>query len=245
MSISVTWRWREGPITGRPHKSCGQPKSRKGDIVKCLLGFLAALSTLVFLVNPLYPYTLDWDWQPEPRWLTGVDVMCDTFFGGICLGENFFGSILTPDQYVSVEIRFDSSDTTICARYERPGYLWVGDGVFRGSAWDISDPGTPRRLNICLTEWVDSGICDGLWNPDTTDVGGREYLFIMLSDYNESIDYDNDNWGLDLDVVYGCWLRLIPGHALYESDPAVLTIYYCEPSRIEPAGWGRIKGLFR
>lgn len=209
--------------------------------MKCLAGILVGLCTLVLLINPLYPYTLDWDWEPEPRWLTGVDAGCETFFGGICSGGNFFGSILTPDQYVNVEIRFDSSQTTICARYERPGYSWVGDGVFPGSAWDISDPGNPRRLNMCFVEWVDSGIDDGLWNPDTTDVGGREYLFIMLSDYNEGIDYDNDNWGPELDVLYACWLRLIPGHTHFESDPAVLTVYHCEPSRAEPASWGKIK----
>jgi hypothetical protein len=213
--------------------------------MKRLVGVLAGLCAILLFVRPLYAYALDWDWQPEPRWLTGVDFGGDTFFGGICIGENFFGSTLGPDDYVDVEIRFDTSDSTICARYERPGYAHVGDGIFRGSAWDISDSGNPRRLNICMTEWVDSGIYDGVWNPDTSEVGGREYLFIMLSDYNEGVDYDDDNFGLDADVLYGCWLRLIPDHTLYETDPAVLTIYYCEPSATEPSTWGRIKSTFK
>ena len=213
--------------------------------MRCMAGILAGLCVVVLVAAPLYPYTLDWDWQPDPRWLTGVDAGLETFFGGISLGGDFFGSTLSPDQYVSVRIRFETSDTTICARYERPGYLHVGDGIFQGSAWDISDPGNPRRLNICFVEDVDSGIEDGIWNPDTTDVGGREYLYIMLSDYNEGVDYDDDNWGPDQDVVYGCWLRLIPGHTHFESDPADLILYYCEPSSTEPTSWGRIKGLFR
>lgn len=214
--------------------------------MKGVVNVLFALTISALLTTPLYAYTLDWDWHPEPRWLTGVDCGCETFFGGICLGEDFFGTTLTPDQYVSVEIYFDSSDTTICARYERPSYWRVEDGIFLGSAWDISHPGNPRRLNICFVEWVDSGIYDGLWNPDTTEVGGREYLFIMLSDYNEGVGYDDyDNWGPGADVVYGCWLRLIPGHTHFESDPAVLAIYYCQPSRAEPTSWGRIKGIFR
>jgi hypothetical protein len=124
-----------------------------------------------------------------------------------------------------VEIHFDTSQSTICARYERPSYSWIGGGIFQGSAWDISDPWNPRRLNICFVEWVDSEIYDGTWNVDTTDVGGREYLFIMHSDYNEGVDYDDDNWGPGADVLYGCWLRVIPGHTFMETDPAVLTIF--------------------
>lgn len=190
-------------------------------------------------------YTLDWAWDPEPRWLVGVDWGGSTFFGGIDRGSEFFGSTLLPSQHVDVEIRFDTSETTICARYERPSYLWVGDGVFLGSAWDISNPGDPRRLNICMVEWIDSGIYDGQWDPDTTGTGGREYLFIMLSDYNEGADYDDVNIGLDADVVYGCWLRVASGHVLYESDPAVLTLFYCDPSATEPATWSSIKALYR
>ena len=189
----------------------------------------------------LFAYTLDWTWDPEPRWLTGVDWEGSTFFGGIDRGSEFFGSTLDPSQYVDVEIRFDTSETTVCARYERPGYPHVGGGMFRGSAWDISDPGNPRRLNICFVEWTESTIYDSLWNPDTTDVGGREYLYIMLSDYNEGVDYDDVNFGPTADVLYGCWLRLRWGHAFFETDPAVLTIFHCEPSLTSPPTWGRIK----
>jgi hypothetical protein len=164
-------------------------------------------------------YTLDWDWDPEPRWLTSVDYGGSTFFGGIGRGSEFFGSSLLPSQFVDVEIRFDTSDTTICARYERPSYMHVGPGLFLGSAWDISHPGDPRRLNVCFVEWIEGGIYDGQWGPDTTDFEGRESLLIMLSDYNEGADYDDVNWGLYADVVYGCWLKVPSGRVLYETDP--------------------------
>jgi hypothetical protein len=206
---------------------------------------LVFAALLVLTSSAASAYTLDWDWDPEPRWLTGVDYGGSTFFGGIDRGAEFFGSVLLPSQYVDVEIRFDSSDTTICARYDRPGYAWAGPGVFLGSAWDVSDPGNARRLNVCFVEWLDSGVYDGQWGPDTTDVGGREYLFIMLSDYNQGIYYDDDNWGPAADVLYGCWLKVSSGHVLYESDPAVLRLFYCDPSATEPATWGSIKAMYR
>jgi hypothetical protein len=190
-------------------------------------------------------YTLDWAWDPEPRWLTGVDWGGSTFFGGIDRGAEFFGSTLLPSDYVDVEIHFDTSDTSLCATYLRPTYEWNGTGIFLGSAWDVSEPGNPRRLNICFVEWDESGIYDGLWGPDTTDVGGREYLYIMLSDYNEGVDYDDVNWGLGSDVLYGCWLRVPSDRVLYETDPAVLSLFYCDPSSVEPMTWGAVKRLYR
>ena len=207
-----------------------------------------ALMCLLFLVLPhsvALAYTLDWAWDPEPRWLTGVDWGASTFFGGIERGDGFFGSTVLPSQYVDVEIHFDSSDTTICARYERPSYILVGTGVFLGSAWDISNPGSPRRVNICFVENLDSGIYDGVWNPDSSDLGGRENLFIMLSDYNGGIDYDDYNFGPTADVLYGCWTRVPDGRVFLETDPAVLSIFHCDPSSVESTTWGSIKTLFR
>jgi hypothetical protein len=92
---------------------------------------------------------------------------------------------------------------------------------------------------------VDSGIFDGQWGPDTTYVGGREYLLIMLSDYNEGTDYDDINFGPTSDVIYGCWLRVPSDRVLYETDPATLTILYCDPSSVETTTWGSIKALYR
>ena len=43
-----------------------------------------------------------------------------------------------------------------------------------------------------------------LWDPDDSYQGRREYLFIMMSDYDGTgTTYDNENWGPGADVIYG------------------------------------------
>ncbi|MFH1844427.1 MAG: T9SS type A sorting domain-containing protein [bacterium] len=167
---------------------------------------------------------LSWEWSPDPRWLTGVDWGGSAFLGGIGFGREFFGSTLADSEYVEVLIRFDSTEITTCAVYDRnQSYEWAGTGTFPGSAYDISDPGNPRRLNICFTEF---DRLDGIWEPDTSALGAREYLFIMDGDYNEGADYDDENWGPDADVQYGAWLRVRDPYIFFETDPAELTLTF-------------------
>lgn len=184
--------------------------------------------------------TLVWSWYPEPRWLTGVNWGGRTFFGGIGFGDDLFGSTLEEWEYTDVLLRFDSSEATICARYDRnQSYAWVGTGLFRGSAYDVSDPSGPRRLNICFSEF---GQVDAVWEPDTSGSGLREYLFIMDSDYNEGVDYDDLNHGLEADVQYFAWFRLREPYSFLETDPATLMITFASsmatdewsPSQFEP-----------
>ena len=170
-----------------------------------------------------------WEWEPEPRWLSGVDWGGNTFYGYIGLGENYFGSSLSVDDAIDVEIRFDSNETTFCQTYRYDlDYSAAGVGIFRGSAWDISDPNNHRRLNICFVEW-DDGTGEHapnlLWDPDDSIYGRREYLFIMLSDYDGTGEtYDNSNTGFDSDVIYSWWPKLRSGYSFFETDPASLSI---------------------
>ena len=172
---------------------------------------------------------LYWEWEPEPRWLSGVNWGGSAFFGSIGFGENFLGSTLTSDEAIDVEIRFDSNDTTYCQTYRRDlGYSAAGVGIFRGSVWDISDPDNHRRLNLCFVEWNDgTGEHEPnlIWDPDNSNRGRREYLLIMLSDYDGTgTTYDNDNSGIQADVVYGWWPKLQSGYSFFETDPADLRI---------------------
>ena len=172
---------------------------------------------------------LFYEWEGDPRWLTGVNWGGDIFFGGIGRGSDFLGSSLSDDDYVDVKIIFESTDTTWSQIYRRDmGYAAMGPGIFFGSAWDMSDEENPRRLNICVSEWDDGSgehPPNMIWNPDETSLGRREYLFIMNSDYDGTgTSYDDDNYGPSGDVLYGAWLKLYNGNSFLEADPSELDI---------------------
>lgn len=169
---------------------------------------------------------LYWEWEPEPRWMSGVNWGGTTFFGSLDFGLNFFGSTLADTEYVEVELRFSTTVTTYCQTYRRDlGYAASGVGTFPGSAWDISDPAKPRRLNLCLVEDDTQKPANLTWDPEAGSLGGREYLFIMLSDYDGTgTSYDDTNWGPGADVLYGWWPRLETDRTAFETDPATLRI---------------------
>jgi choice-of-anchor B domain-containing protein len=170
------------------------------------------------------------EWNGEPRWLTGVNYsQGQTFYGGIAFGEDVFGSTITDDDYVDVQINFSNTDTTWSQVYRRDlGYDAMGPGVFYGSAWDISDEENPRRLNICFVEWDDGSgehPPDMIWNPDDSQVGRREYFFIMNSDYDGTGNsYDDNYYGPSADVLYFGWTKLFSGYSFLEADPSQLNI---------------------
>ena len=147
--------------------------------------------------------------------LQGVDVgfhfaLNGEHGGGVDYGVTFFGSTVTVtgnfDAFHNVEIRFSSTETQMAYRYERPGYGYVDFVEVPFQVWDIDDD---RQLNACIVEWVDSDVYDGTWGPDATEIGGREYLFVNNSDYDEAGGiYDDDNWGIGSDVLYALWLRM-------------------------------------
>ncbi len=170
-----------------------------------------------------------WEWiSPQPRWLTGVNWGGDLLFGGIDLGIFFFGSTLSADDFHSVKIVFDSTMVTNCAVYRRDlNYQYVGMGTFYGAAFDISDTLNPRRVNIVFTEDDNEQPADMVWNPDTSDYGGRQYFFIMHSDYDSLTagGYDDNNWGPAADVIWGGWTKIKPFHSFLESA-ADLYLYY-------------------
>lgn len=161
---------------------------------------------------PLLGNSYEWVGEGDAaRWLSGVNWGGELLFGGLSLGVYFFGSTLAPADYAKVELRLTSNaaEWSEAAVYRRDqGYAFTEIGTFPGSAWDMdSDP--PRQLNICFVEHDDPAdpayTADGHWNPDDFDDGSRHYLFIMDSDYNGAVDYDDTNFGPESDVQWAWW----------------------------------------
>ena len=206
--------------------------NRLFNIVSCII------SVLVFYMNTpaangTEDFSIEAEWSGATQWMTGVDNSYEAFGGSVAKGVDFFGSTVIIDDYVTVRIDF-STDSALwsvadfCRR--EMAYKPVGNGLFPGSAWDVSDTANPKRLNVCLVEYN-----DGLgplpnpnffWDPDTSQYGKYEFLFVMNSDYDSTGTlYDSTNLLLDdPDVLYVWWPRLAAGHTLLESIPSSLTI---------------------
>ena len=195
--------------------------------------------------GPLHPVPgphLHSHWEGDPRWIGGINWGGETFFGSLGKGTEFIASYTSSvgdSDFVPVEIRFtsDTAQQSLCqvfriTEYGISGYDAVGTGIFPGSAWDISNPGSPRRINLCFTEWDDDTgplpAPDFIWDPDDSGgpiYGKREYLFLMTSDYDSGARYAGQNLLDDsLDIMYAWWPKLETGHTLLESEPASLEI---------------------
>jgi len=170
-------------------------------------------------------------WIGESQWMSGVNNGFETFGGSMAKGVDFFGSSILSDQYVPVEIIFDS-DTANWSNvqvFRRDfAYNSAGVGTFPGSAWDISDAANPRRLNLCIVEFEDASTppVNFHWDPDSSPQGNYEYLFVMNSSYDSTgTTYAGINILLnDPDVLYAWWPRLATGHAYFETEPAAIEI---------------------
>ncbi len=147
------------------------------------------------------------------RWFTGVNAGLSHFFGGLGLGADFFGSNITPDKYVTVEIRFQpAADGQRAYRYLRGdpagSYLYQDYNPQHFTVWDVtSNPA--RQLNVAYVEQFGSTAANGLWQPTATN-GDREYLFILNSTYSETPDtyyttrriFQNAE---EFDALYALW----------------------------------------
>jgi hypothetical protein len=172
-----------------------------------------------------------WNYEGT-RWVSwGINWGGSTWAGSMGNGIGFFGSTLIAVDYVDTELRFAGADATTQpdrwsrgAVYRRDlGYAYDGIGDIPIVAWDLEND---RRLNICFVEDDRIAPANATWDmgwnsADSTfaseggdDRGGREYLFIMNSTYNEGADYDDDNWGPASDVMYAIW----PGERVSGKD---------------------------
>lgn len=162
------------------------------------------------------------EWSGGDQWVTGVNWGGYYFDGGVDEGCYFFGSsICDPTALVNIELRFSPTETQKGYRYIRganPNYMYGGYGTVPFTAWDVSaDP--PRQVNICFVEQFSLASEDEFWlPPDDAADGGREYIFILSSDYTEEPQeyymtrsiFDNAE---EFDVLYAWWPAVAEGHS--------------------------------
>ncbi len=198
--------------------------------------FCAVVAFLVVISLPVLSaenFPIEAVWSGTPQWMSGRDNNYETFGGSIAKGVDFFGSNVVTADYVPVEIVFETDTTlwSLAQTFSRGPYSSAGVGTFPGSAWDIGNPTSPRRLNLCFVEYDDGfgGLPDPnfIWDPDTSPFGKFEYLFVMNSTYDFSgTTYAGINILTgDPDVLYAWWPRVADGHIFLESLPASLFIY--------------------
>lgn len=173
--------------------------------------------------------SLEVEWVGSPQWMTGINFGGDAFGNSFALGLNFFGSNIEDSSYIPVVIEFSSDSVTLGQVFRRDlSYAANGVGQFPGMVWDVSNPGSPRRLNVCMVEDAGTGTPNLLWDPSSSGFGKREYLFIMDSDYDGTgTTYAGFNLLDDasaMDIQYGWWPAVEPGHALLESLPASMEV---------------------
>jgi hypothetical protein len=188
--------------------------------------------------------------DPEnPRDLQPVDFGLGFYGGAADYAINFSGSSIdptaNPDQFTTVEVRFDSTATQKAYRYFRDGvgadfhtptsdgtrgYLYGGLQPVNFQIWDTVNN---RQLDAMFVEkrytdenHVPTGEVyptnDGTWRPSTADDGDREYLFISNTIYTDTEKPEfqvPDAMGLISGKSALPLLYAFAGHALDDENP--------------------------
>ncbi len=156
-----------------------------------------------------------WSFTPSSaRWFTGYSGLGgDQFFGGLVLGSDFFGSDITPDQYVTVEVRFvtDRNNGQRAYRYLRggtPNYGFVDYEKQYFTVWNV-DANPPQQISAAYVEQNGNASADATWRP-TASASDREYLFILKWPYSDTPDpYFTSRNALsqadEFPTLYGLW----------------------------------------
>lgn len=176
------------------------------------------------VIWPLVPTS--WNWIGNTRPITGVYWGGSTFYGGVGLGDEFFGSSLDFMDGFTVEIRWVPDGTgqlAYCYRRDL-GYAYDGYHPQDFTVWDVTDF-PERQINFAFVEYYNPADASGqnadsIWNPgEQVDQygypdydGGREYFFILNSDYSSTAQFPynqddaffNDN--NDFDCLIAGWV---------------------------------------
>ena len=198
----------------------------------------------------------DWDYTGGSgtgvRWISGAGGG-ELLYGGAYLGPNFTGSNVPPASYVPVEFRLanilegtvgNGEDYTVDTSHPNASkaatYATWGFGNFTGiidvpfSAYDVSDPSSPRQLNIVVRDYDGNGAWDMHYEGDDEGENARpyNYTWILDSDYDEAASWDADTEAedfmgqVDVDggpVLWALWLKDRGGRPFF-SDDGTLTL---------------------
>ena len=147
----------------------------------------------------------------EARDLQPVDFGLAFYGGAADYAYHFFGSSIdevnNPDQFTTVEVRFDSTATQKAYRYYRDTtddcvsapalgrrYAYGGFVDVNFQVWDVVnnrqlDAAFVEKRAVDATGTPTATVCptnDGTWRPSTADDGDREYLFISNLTYTDT-----------------------------------------------------------
>ena len=178
----------------------------------------------IILITTLFSRQLDVQFFSDIQWLLGMPVAGgEAFNNGVMYGMGLYGnSTLDVNDAINVDIHLsthaDSQSVAYVFSAENLGAP-LDVGQFPGMVWDVSNPQSPRRLNVCFFERNDG---DRIWNPTTVTGMDLEYLLIMDSDYDESGQYYADMDITNSDVHYFSWFRRYAGQDWFASEPAIL-----------------------
>jgi len=159
-----------------------------------------------------------WEYTPSAnRFFTGVNWGGGYLSGGLDLGVNWgWGTTITAPQYVAVELRFSGTNKQKGYEYRRyvdeegnNKYLYEGFFDIPFTAWNVTAV-PEKQINVAYLELLGSAVFDSTWDPDASSNGGREYLFILLSDYSETplSRYTEKNirtQASEFDILYAGW----------------------------------------
>lgn len=208
------------------------------------------------------------EWKSEgTRWVTGVNFGGEAFFGGATIGANFFGSTLSASELEPVVLEFQGDTTSGPANgwaskgavYIRSaGYAYKGTGYLPFAAYVLNPDGTKgRQVNVSFVEatvdcsnmrW-DMGLLltsadfdDGQIPSECLDLGGREYILIHKSKYNEGAGYNDANRALDADVMFAIWPAQRGNHPYLEA-PFKLYFYPAVPLSVADRYTFSVEGI--
>jgi hypothetical protein len=172
------------------------------------------------------------------RALEGVNAGFPFFNGGASTADQFFGSSLDPaampDSFATVELRFSHTQTQKAYRYLRletqiggapingREYRYGGHRDVPFTVWDVDNNVQLEVAFVERTVTDDFGTIlpdafqvatfDSTWGPDASDIGGREYLFIINRPYRDTPRPEFEQDGLipqgTMPLLYTVWSKL-------------------------------------